>query len=281
MEHRYAALAFIHTTVMDRLLMTDEDYRPPLGEKDHFRKGEIPARTDATLGKGHQELAKMYSLGSPLYRLGIRNKKGWLGRNFHAVDNVRRGPNNILWCINTHNAAYHTRQLQISDKYRKAIFTLRKPNEDMPKSIDTNDSALKQCPLCADQPNLSSTPAGTARHIHCLCTNQELSTARNLSYNAIEHEVRAQRHVNNQYRRRRIPPDQINIGEAIGLSPLTDPTSEFSQQSEDKSTTSLTTQSRSTTTASSAASTKAKRRRKRKQIKKSKKPKHAKPTARR
>ena len=55
-----------HTTVMDRLLMTDENYRPPLGEKDHFRQGDIPARTDATLGKGHQDLAKMYSLGSPL-----------------------------------------------------------------------------------------------------------------------------------------------------------------------------------------------------------------------
>lgn len=151
-----------------------------------------------------------------LHRLGIRNKKGWLGRNFHAVDNVRRGPNNILWCINTHNAAYHTRQLQISDKYRKAIFALRKPDEDMPKSIDTNDAALKQCPLCADQPNLSSTPAGTARHIHCLCTNKELSTARNLSYNAIEHTLR-------KYRLLRIHsptkvPLEFDIPTQIGLT---------------------------------------------------------------
>ena len=128
-----------------------------------------------------------------LHRLGLRNKKGWLGRNFNAVENIRRGPNNILWYINTHNAAYHTRQLQISDKYRTAIFKLRNPTEEIPKSISTNSTKLKQCPLCAHQPNLTSQPPGTARHIHCRCTNADLCTARNLSYDAIEATLRKYR----------------------------------------------------------------------------------------
>jgi hypothetical protein len=128
-----------------------------------------------------------------LHRLGLRNKKGWLGRNFNAVENIRRGPNNILWYINTHNAAYHTRQLQISDKYRTAIFKLRNPTEELPKSISTNSTKLKQCPLCAHQPNLTSQPPGTARHIHCRCTNADLCTARNLSYDAIEATLRKYR----------------------------------------------------------------------------------------
>ena len=183
--HLNQAKTDLHTESEYHNLCADDPLDPP--PKDTPTRTTIQAENiEAAYTSLQPKSNRIQPKKEHLHRLGLRNKKGWLGRNFDAVENVRRGPNNMLWYINTHNAACHTRQLQISDKYRTAIFKLRNPNEEgnPEKHQHTNSTKLKQCPLCANQPDLTSQPPGTARHTHCLCTNADLCTARNLSYDA-------------------------------------------------------------------------------------------------
>ena len=152
-----------------------------------------------------------------LHRLSLRAKQGWIARHIDEIDNLRSGPNNVLWYINTHKAAYHTRNLQVSDTYRKATYALRYPEKDIPTSINAQDQLLRQCPLC-DPAKDGHRPPGTARHLHCLCTNAELCRTRNLSYDAIEDTLR-------HYKR-------IRQNAPKPIAAITDEQSEFSQQTD-------------------------------------------------
>ena len=84
---------------------------------------------------------------------------------------------------------------------------IRYPEKDIPTSINAQDQLLRQCPLC-DPAKDGHRPPGTARHLHCLCTNAELS------YDAIEDTLR------NYKRIRQNAPKPIaathDISKAIG-----------------------------------------------------------------